>query len=90
MNSGNSVELKTVLKSVDLSVTSNSAPKLSKPCRIGGSISDGVLNVPVAEIILNRPRICALVGQGKAASMPQHVRMSEKGQTGGGFRRFRG
>jgi hypothetical protein len=30
---------------------------------------DGVLNIPMPEIILNQPRICALVGQGEAARL---------------------
>lgn len=34
------------------------------------------------EIILNEPGIRALVGQGEAAGVAQHVRMSEKGQGG--------
>jgi hypothetical protein len=43
-----------------------------------------VLNVPVPEIILNEPRISALVSQGEAASVAQHVGMGEQGQ-GSGF-----
>ena len=43
-----------------------------------------MLNVPVSEIILNEPRIRALVGQGEAASVAQHVGMGEQGQ-GSGF-----
>jgi hypothetical protein len=39
-----------------------------------------VLNVPVSEIILNEPRIRALVGQCEAASVAQHVRMGKQGQ----------
>ena len=55
-----------------------------KPCRVGGRVLDGVLNVPVPEIILNEPRVRALVGQGEAASVAQHVRMGEQGQGSGG------
>ena len=43
-----------------------------------------MLNVPVSEIILNEPRISALVSQGEAASVAQHVGMGEQGQ-GSGF-----
>jgi L-fuconolactonase len=39
-----------------------------------------VLNVPVSEVILNEPRIRALVGQSEAASVAQHVRMGEDGR----------
>ena len=39
-----------------------------------------MLNVAVSEIILNEPRISALVGEREAASVAQHVGMSEQGQ----------
>ena len=39
-----------------------------------------MLNVAVSEVILNEPRIRALVGQGEAASMAQHVRMGKQGK----------
>jgi hypothetical protein len=32
-----------------------------------------VLNVPVTEIILNEPRVRALIGKGEAASVAEHV-----------------
>lgn len=44
-------------------------PQLLEPCRIGGSVSNGVLNVPVAEIILNEPGVGSLVGESEAAGM---------------------
>jgi len=43
-----------------------------------------VLNVPVSEVILNEPRVRALVGQSEAASVAQHVRMGEDGHGSGG------
>ena len=61
-----------------------SAPELFKPCRVGGRVLDGVLNVPVSEIVLNEHRIRALVGQSEAASMAQHMRMGKQGQGSGG------
>ena len=61
-----------------------SAPELFKPCRVGRGVPDGVLNVPVSEIVLNEPRIRALVGQGEAASVAQHMRMGKQGQGSGG------
>jgi hypothetical protein len=42
------------------------------------------LNVAVSEVILNEPRIRALVGQSEAASVAQHVGMGEQGQGSGG------
>src|SRR5947207_2913281 len=59
-----------------------SSPKSFEPCRISGGISDGVLNVAVAEIILDEPGVGSLVGQGEAASMAQHVGMGREGQGG--------
>jgi hypothetical protein len=35
-----------------------------------------------AEVILNQPGVGALIGHGKAAGMPQHLRMSMEGQDG--------
>ena len=43
-----------------------------------------VLDVAVSEIILNEPRISTLIGQGKAASVAEHVGMSEQGEGSGG------
>ena len=59
-------------------------PELLEPRRVGGRVLDGVLDVPVSEVILNEPRIRALVGQGEAASVAQHVRMGKQGQGSGG------
>src|SRR5262249_31839732 len=43
------------------------------PCRIGRSVSYGMLHVPMPERVLNQPRIGPLVGQGIAVGMAQHV-----------------
>jgi len=59
-------------------------PELFEPCRVGGGVPDGVLNVPVSEIVLNEPRVRALIGKGEAASVAQHVRMGEQWQGCGG------
>src|SRR2546422_9606509 len=56
-------------------------PQPFKPCRIGGRVPDGVLNVPVSQVVLNQPRVGALVGQGNAARMAQYVRVCINGQT---------
>jgi len=44
-------------------------PQFLEPRRIGGGVTDGVLNVPVSEIILNQPRVRTLIGQGETRSM---------------------
>ena len=41
-----------------------------------------MLDVAVAEVSLQRPRIVALVGQREAAGVAQHVRMSRKARLG--------
>jgi len=50
--------------------------------RIAGRVLDGVLDVAVSEIILNQPSVRALVSEGEAASVAQHVGMSTEGQDG--------
>ena len=50
-------------------------PQPLKPRRIGRRVADGMLNIPMSQIILNEPRICALIRQGKAAGVTQHVRV---------------
>ena len=54
---------------------------------VGGRVLDGVLNVPMSEVILNEPRIRALVGQSEAASVAQHVGMGAKGKAAGSVAR---
>src|ERR1039457_4703222 len=61
-------------------ILSRSPPEPFKP----GRVLDGVLNVPVSKIVLNEPRIRALVGQGEAASVAQHMRVGKQGQGSGG------
>jgi hypothetical protein len=59
-------------------------PQLFEPGRVGGRVLDGVLNVPMPQVILNEPRIRALVGKSEAANVAQHVRMGKQGQGSGG------
>ena len=46
-------------------------------CETG--ISDAVLNVPMAQILLNRARIDAFVGEVVARPVPKHVWMRRGG-----------
>ena len=39
------------------------------------SVSNRVLDGPVAEVVLDRPRVMAVIGKFKAASVAEHVRM---------------
>jgi hypothetical protein len=57
-------------------------PQSFKPRRIARRVNDGVLNVPVSEVVLNEPRVCHLIRKGKAASVAQHVGLGRQGQLG--------
>ena len=57
-------------------------PCLTKACRTGGSIADGVTNVFVSEVILYQAGVISPFSESKATGMPQHVRMSPDGQSG--------
>ena len=41
-----------------------------------------MLNVPVPQVVLDQPRVCALISEGKAAGMAQHVGMDGNGEAG--------
>lgn len=58
------------------------SPQLFKPGRIRRRIDNCVLNVAVPKIVLNKPRVCPLIRQGKTAGMAEHVRMGGEGQAG--------
>ncbi len=45
------------------------SPQLLEPCRVSGDVANGVLNVAVPEIVLNKPGVSTLVGEGKAAGV---------------------
>jgi hypothetical protein len=50
-------------------------PKPVKPARGQLGVFDGVLNVPVAEVVLQGARVLPVIRQLEAAGMPQHVGM---------------
>src|SRR5215470_9589598 len=64
------------------------APKILKPSRRQFSIFDRVLDVPVSQEELNGPRILFVVGQLKAAAMPQLMGVHREAQ-GPNLRRMR-
>ena len=37
-----------------------------------------MLDIPVAEVVLDRPRVVSLIGELEAARVPQHVRVHGK------------
>src|ERR1700674_1982124 len=51
------------------------APKVLEPCRRQLGVAHRVLDVPVPEIGLQRPRVMAAVGKRIATGVPQHVGM---------------
>ena len=57
-------------------------PQLFKPCWIGRRVEHGVLDVAVAEIVLNEPGVGSLIGQGETTGVAKHVRMGGKRQSG--------
>ena len=54
------------------------SPEILEPARRQLSIAHGVLDIPVPEVGLERPRVVALVGQRKATGVAQHVGMCRK------------
>ena len=57
-------------------------PQLLEPRRVGGGVAHRVLDVAVAEVVLDQPGVRALVGQGVAAGVAQHVRVGGQRQPG--------
>jgi hypothetical protein len=62
-------------------------PEVSKPTGCQFRVAHHVLNVLVAEIKLNRPRVLAVVCEIEAGCVAEHVRMDRKFDAGhlGGF-----
>jgi hypothetical protein len=46
-------------------------------------IADGVGDIPVTQVLLDRPRIVSLVGQLEPAGVAEHVGMNREGEAGG-------
>jgi hypothetical protein len=50
-------------------------PEVFEPVRGQFGVPNRVLNVPMAKVRLQRPRVMARIRQGEAASVPEHVRV---------------
>src|ERR671923_777638 len=61
-------------------------PEVLKAPRREFCVPDGMLNIAMPQVVLNGARVGILVGQVKAAGVPQHMGMDWQGQ-GGGFAR---
>src|SRR5262249_61033796 len=57
---------------------SSSLPKVLEPVRRHFGVPDRVLNVLVAEVVLQGPRVVAIIGQLEPAGMAKHVRVDRK------------
>jgi hypothetical protein len=55
-------------------------PEVLKALRRKFRVPDGMLNIALPQVVLNGACISVLVGQVKAAGVPQHMRMDRKGQ----------
>ena len=58
-------------------------PKVFEAVRSHFGVPDGVLNVLVPEVVLQSPRVVAIVGELEPTGMAQHVRMDREWHLGG-------
>ena len=58
--------------------------KFLEPLRSQGSVACCILDIPVTEVRLDRPRIVAVIGELVAAGMAQHVGVGFDAQVGVG------
>src|SRR5512135_2282273 len=57
-------------------------PELLEPIAAELGVADGVLDILVPEVVLNRPGVLAVVGQLETGGMPQHVGMDGQVEAG--------
>src|SRR5512135_3114032 len=58
------------------------SPEPLEAGRCGACVSDGVSDVPMAEVILNEPRVVLVIGQIVAGGVAQHVGMDVETELG--------
>lgn len=63
-----------------------SPPQPFEPDRIAGGVFDVMFNLPVAEIVLNEPRICALIGKRETAGVAAACADGQSGEGSGATR----
>jgi hypothetical protein len=56
-----------------------SSPEVTEAVEGKLGVANGVLNILVPEIVLQRSGVVAIIGELEAASVPQHVGMHAKG-----------
>src|SRR5262245_25258571 len=66
-----------------LRVSVSVLPKISKP--VGGKlgVTNRVLDILMAEVVLQRARVMAIIGEFESAGMPKHVRVDREWHLGG-------
>src|SRR5262245_4570494 len=68
---------------MDPAPPSSVSPKILEPVGRHFGIPDGVLNVLVAEVVLQGPRVVAIVGELEPTGMAKHVRVDREWHLGG-------
>src|SRR5262245_40301003 len=68
---------------MDSAPPSSVPPKVLEPIGRHFGISDGVLDVLVAEVVLQGPRVVAIIGELEPAGMAKHVRVDGEWHIGG-------
>src|SRR5713101_5412209 len=57
-------------------------PESFEPARRQLGIADGVRDISVAQVLLDRPRVVPLIGQLETAGVAEHVGMNREGEAG--------
>src|SRR5262249_36522911 len=68
---------------MDPAPPSSIPPKVLEPVGCHFGVSDRVLDVPVPEVVLQRPRVVAIVGELEPTGMAKHVRVDGEWHLGG-------
>ena len=59
-----------------LSALRHPPPQIPELSGIASSVAHGVLNYTLPQVILNKPSVRVLIGEGKATGMAQHMGMN--------------
>jgi len=70
-----------VCVAVNILASASLSPEIPESSRRQFGVAHRVLDIAVTEVGLQRPRVVALVRQGEAAGVPEHVRVGLEAQT---------
>src|SRR5262245_40707201 len=73
----------SVRRDGDLAPSTSVPPKVLKPVERHFGVPDGVLDVLVPEVVLQGPRVVAIVGELEPTGMTKHVRVDREWHLGG-------